>query len=110
MGSEIAAVCAQGCPGHTEITEVEVTLGVAVRQMRWRIVAANLLLDLCVKEIGVGIYVRYRFPCISLISFPCFESVESNFLPQLCLTPFCQSTVAHNCYPLVYELRSLRKN
>lgn len=44
-----------------------------------------------------------------LVSFWCFGSTESNFLPQLCLTPFCQTNVAQNCYPLVYELRALKK-
>lgn len=57
-GSETAVVCAQECPGHTEITEVEVTPRVAGRQMHWSTIAADLLSDLCLKEIGVGIYVK----------------------------------------------------
>lgn len=69
-GSEIAVVWAQGCPGHTEITEVEVTLRVAGRQMHWRTIAATLLFDLCLKEIGVGIYVKYHF----LLHFLLFHS------------------------------------
>lgn len=56
--TETAVVCAQGCPGHTEITEAEVTLRVAGRQMHWWTIAANLLFDLCLREIGVGIYVK----------------------------------------------------